>query len=219
MSACSVRSAVGRWLGGRRAAGVAAVCVALLVAVLPAAPAYAKGKPTPTPTPTTSTPSPTPTTSAGVIDCFDPLQAAASGGACAAITPTFSCVWNNGNGSYTAALGYTNPSGYTLQMPVGTYVNSFYGKAGEPNDWGQPTLYPPGTSTTAFTVTWSQPWQYTIKWALGDKHTVAFSSASSACTSKPVPIVATAGAAVLALLVIMVIFGVANKRAERRLSK
>ncbi|MCL6538836.1 MAG: hypothetical protein K6T28_09690, partial [Acidothermus sp.] len=161
---------------------------------------------------------PTPSASPGsVVDCLDWQQRQASGSACFDVTPTFACVWNNGDGSYTAALGYVNNSPYTLALQPGTYVNSFYGKHGDPNNWGQPTLYPPGTSTTAFTVTWTQQWPYTIIWQLGSGgHTVAFSSSSTPCTSKPVSLVGSFGAIGAAALLMMVVFGIAMRRAHRR---
>lgn len=152
-----------------------------------------------------------------VIDCLDWQQRAASGTACADITPTFACVWNNGDGTYTAALGYVNPSSYTLELQPGSYVNSFYGKKGDPNNWGQPALYPPGTSTTYFTITWSQQWQYTLLWQLGTAgHTVTFSSASTPCTSKPVSIIGNVGLVGAALLGALVVFVFLNRRVERR---
>jgi hypothetical protein len=154
-----------------------------------------------------------------VIDCLNPAQAAGSNGACTSVQPTFSCVWDNGGGSYTAALGYINRSQYTLEMPVGSYDNSFYGKQGDPADWGQPSLFPPGSSTTFFTVTWTQPWQYTIQWQLGDEHVVSFSSASTPCTTSQVPMVASVSTLGAAVLVIMGIFVIANRRAEARNAK
>jgi hypothetical protein len=151
-----------------------------------------------------------------VIDCLNPAQAAGSNGACTSVQPTFSCVWDNGGGSFTAALGYVNHSQYTLEIPVGSYDNSFYGSPSDPVDWGQPDLFPPGSSTTFFTVTWTQPSQYTIEWQLGDQHVVSFSSASTACTTSQVPMVASVSTLVAAVLVIMGIFVIANRRAETR---
>lgn len=173
------------------------------------------GKPAPSPT---VTPAPTASPSGGSVDCLDQAQAAAAGGACDQVEPTFACVFNNGNGSYTAALGYVNSSPYTLELPVGSYLNSFYGKKGDPNDWGQPALYPPGTSVTAFTVTWTQPWQYTIEWELGGTK-LSFSSASTpACTTHPVPIVGSVAAIGGAVVLGAAIFGWANRRAVRKIA-
>lgn len=152
----------------------------------------------------------------GVIDCLDQTQAASANGACTAVQPTFSCVWANGGGSYTAALGYSNPTRYTLRMPVGSYLNSFYGRRGDPHDWSQPSLFPPGSSSTFFTVTWTQPWQYTIQWQLGEHHLVSFSSAGRACKTSQVPMVASVSTLGAAVLVMMGIFVVANRRAEAR---
>ncbi len=152
-----------------------------------------------------------------VVDCSDPAQAESAHGACTSVRPTFSCVWDNGGGSYTAVLGYSNPSKYTLKLPPGTWVNSFYGLFGDPLDRGQPSTFPPGSYPTAFTVTWTQAWPYTTLWALGSHHMIAFSSGSKpACATQPVPIVASVGTLGAAALTMMVIFGIANRRAVAR---
>ena len=172
----------------------------------------AKPKPTPTASSTAAPP-----TGSHVVDCSDRAQSQAAGGVCNEIQPTFACVFDNGNGSYTAALGYLNSSSSTLELQVGSNLNSFYCKKGDPTNWGQPATYPPGTSVTAFTVTWTQQWQYTIQWALGGK-TLTFSSASTpVCTTHPVPIVGSVAAIGGAVLVGAVIFVWANRRAVGRL--
>ena len=194
--------------------GLLGAVLGLAAGPLLLAPAAQAAKPQPTPTATVNA---TPTGGSQVVDCSDSAQAQAAGGACNEIQPTFACIFANGNGSYTAALGYRNSSSSTLEFPVGSSLNSFYGRKGDAPNWGQPATYPPGTSVTAFTVTWAQKAQNTIQWALGGK-TLAFSSASApACTTHPVPIVGSVAAIGGTVLVGAVIFVWANRRAVGRL--
>ncbi|MEM7342920.1 MAG: DNRLRE domain-containing protein [Chloroflexota bacterium] len=52
------------------------------------------------------------------------------------------CVVDNGNGTYTAFFGYSNPNGVPLNHPIGP-DNRF---SPIPEDRGQPTIFPPGRS-------------------------------------------------------------------------
>jgi hypothetical protein len=142
-------------------------------------------------------------------------------GACDDITPTLSCVFDNGDGSFSAALGFDNRSGYTLILPAGSYENAIYGNGKGASDVGQTSSFRPGVSTTEFVVDWNPVRSGDhVQWALGadpNTNTLFFSSTSApACSAHPVPIMGNAtmigvagGIAVLALLLW-------NRRSMRR---
>ncbi|MDX6221719.1 MAG: hypothetical protein QOD91_773 [Frankiales bacterium] len=64
------------------------------------------------------------------------------------VTPTLTCVFDNGDGTSTAVFGYTNTTGTAVTLPIGG-SNNF---APSPQDRGQPTVFPPGSDTSAVLV-------------------------------------------------------------------
>ena len=49
-----------------------------------------------------------PSTTAGTVNCLSWQDQAAYPGVCTGLKPTLSCVWANDDGTYSAALGFTN---------------------------------------------------------------------------------------------------------------
>ncbi len=64
------------------------------------------------------------------------------------VTPELTCVADNGNGTYTAYFGYTNPNSYAVTIAESN-DNRFTPK---PESRGQPTVFEPGTQTAVFAV-------------------------------------------------------------------
>lgn len=129
-----------------------------------------------------------PSTTAGIVNCLSWQDQAAYPGVCAGLKPALSCVWANDDGSYSAALGFTNPSRYTIEADAGSYQNSVYLNRSTPHADGQPSFFRPGDSTTEFTLDWNPIHGDDVQWAL-DGTTLRFSSSSGpACTQHPVPI-------------------------------
>jgi len=131
-----------------------------------------------------------PSTTPGTLNCMSWQDRDAHPGACENLTPTLSCVWDNGDGTFAAALGFDNESGYTLIAPAGSYENSIYGNHDVANDVGQTSSFRPGVSETEFVVTWDPNHGSGMQWALGSNpNTLNFSSTSTpSCDQHPVPI-------------------------------
>jgi hypothetical protein len=157
-----------------------------------------------------------PSTTPGTINCMSVKDDSANPGVCDGLKPTLSCVFANDDGTYSAALGFVNPSDLTIEADAGYYVNSIYINKRTPKADGQPSFFRPGASTTEFVVDWDPSDGDQIQWTL-DGTTLNFSSTSGpACVSHPVPIMGNAvvwgiggGVAVCALLVW-------NRRSMRR---
>ena len=112
---------------------------------------------------------------AATIDCTTNYTAAQ----CQVLTPTVACVFNNANGSHTAAFGYTNTSATNdVIVNLGRGNRLSAGSVGTP-----PTVFPRGTSLTAFTVTYTRA---SSTWRLVGKAARA-SAASTPCSAAPVP--------------------------------
>ena len=96
-----------------------------------------------------------------------------------------SCVSSNGDGTYNAVFGYTNPNRGTIPIPAGTAnAVSLSPTMGDDTSRGQPTAFPPGTDAAALVlrdipttreVTWTVAYQGTTSASAG----VAF---PTACT-------------------------------------
>ena len=130
----------------------------------------------------------------GTVDdrrhCQLPVVAGPGGypGVCTGLKPTLSCVWANDDGTYSAALGFTNPSQYTIEADAGSYQNSVYLNGSTPHADGQPSFFRPGDPVTEFTLDWNPLQGNDVQWAL-DGTTLRFSSSSGpACAQHPVPI-------------------------------
>ncbi len=97
------------------------------------------------------------------------------------VRPILECVWDNGDGTYTAVWGYDNTTGATVTLDVGAQ-NNF---APLPQDRGQPTVFDAGRRDNAFTVANATG---NLTWHLNGVKTTARAS-STACSSNPtVPI-------------------------------
>jgi hypothetical protein len=132
---------------------------------------------------------------ATTINCDTAGQPSSDWTTCQQIQGTAKCVWNNGDGTWTMALGYLNPTTTTLNaaIPNGAVLgtnNALTATNGSAANPAHIASFPPGTSTTAFTVTWS-PTSNTdpVSWALMGR-TFSFNRQITSCTSKPVPVVA-----------------------------
>ena len=104
--------------------------------------------------------------------------------ACGRVEPTLSCVWTSNTG-LTAVFGFNNSSTSTVVAPLGS-LNGF---SPSPADRGQPTTFPPGRVTSAFTVAWNSG---SLTWSLLGRTRTATAS-SVPCASSPAPALAEAG--------------------------
>jgi hypothetical protein len=132
---------------------------------------------------------------ATTINCDTAAHPSTDWTSCQQLVGTAKCVWNNKDGTYTLAVGYTNPTVFNLFASVpntgtgtGTY-NSFTATSGSAGNPGHPNTFYPGTYTTAFTVTW-KPTSKTdlVSWALMGR-TYTWADTYTACPSKPVPVI------------------------------
>lgn len=142
---------------------------------------------------------------------------------CQQLTGTAACVFDNGDGTWTMALGYINPTTSTLDSAIpnggaGGTNNALTATNGSAANPGHIASFPPGTSTTAFTVTWS-PTSSTdpVTWALNG-HTYSWTDQITACPTKPVPVVSNAafGGIASALILGTVLFRKQRQRGFRR---
>jgi hypothetical protein len=104
---------------------------------------------------------------------------------CQSLTPTFSCVWHDTGGNWTATFGYRNTSTYDITVPVGSQN---FMSPGPGND-GQITVFPSGASANASAVPFSPP---RLTWTLVGKTATATSN-DKICDSPPVPMLGSAG--------------------------
>jgi hypothetical protein len=142
---------------------------------------------------------------------------------CQELVGTAQCVWNNGRGSYTIALGYNNPTSSNLyaSIPVdgqGGANNSLTANGGYAENPDHVSTFWTGVSETAFTVTWSptrrQPY---VTWQLMGQ-TYNFSTTSvPACQTKPVPIMGNGLAIGLGLGLLVLAMLAVNRRSVSRL--
>lgn len=129
----------------------------------------------------------------GTIASAAPAAAAPNG----SITPIVNCIWNNGNGTVTASVGYRSTNSGTVTEPIGS-GNRF--RPGAQNR-GQPTTFLPGTQNNVFavTVTYAEI-EDEINWYVTGRS--ASVETIVMCASKPVPQVGSVGALLLGLLVL-----------------
>jgi len=108
------------------------------------------------------------------------LAAPGTASAYGTVTPLLDCVVQNNNGTYTAVLGYSNSTGRTQSIPVGSYnmlTPSWV-------DQVQPTTFTPGTHHGVFTVTLT--WidlLFRPSWRLGGDAVDYSDVTSAACPS------------------------------------
>ena len=163
---------------------------------------------------------------ATTINCDAAAQPSTDWTTCQTLTGTAKCVWNNNDGTYTMAMGYTNPSAATLNAVIpnaATNVagtnNALTATNGSASNPAHIASFPPGTSTTAFTVTWT-PSSKTdpVTWALMG-HTFTFVDTMTACTSKPVPVLANETFGTIAVAALLGTVLVSRRRIRPLLSK
>jgi hypothetical protein len=151
------------------------------------------------------------------INCDTAAHPSTDWTSCQQLVGTAKCVWNNGNGTYTLAVGYTNPTAFNLFASVpnsgtgtGAY-NSFTATSGSAANPGHASTFYPGTYITAFTVTWS-PTSKTdpVTWQLMGK-TYTWADTYTACPSKPVPVIGNGIVGSMSVIAITG-FGLLNRR-------
>jgi hypothetical protein len=126
-----------------------------------------------------------------VVDCPAPGNAT-----CAQLAPVLECVWDNGNGTMTAAWGWDNPTSNTARINLGPRNLITPGA----QDQGQPTLLTPGRHQNAFVTTFTGQ---TTRWKLSERDDKV-DPQTAACATKPVPQVGSVAA--LAMFVLMLGF-------------
>ena len=159
------------------------------------------------------------------INCDTVSQKSSDWKECRKLAGTSSCAWNNGDGTWTFALGYTTPTAENLYASIpdgsgGGANNSLSATNGSASASGQVSTFYPGTSQTAFTVTWSpQSKTDTLTWDLMG-HQYEFTELSQpACTAKPVPILGSFTVVGGALLFLVVAFVAVNRRRVAKLRR
>ena len=182
---------------------VVALAAAPLLLVAPAAHAAQKFNTSPSTTP-------------GTVNCLSWQDQASYPGVCDGLTPTLSCTWDNGDGTYSAALGFDNPSAYTIEADAGSYQNSIYINASTPHADGQPSFFRPGISETEFVVTWDPLHGDQVNWTLDGHQLVFASSTGPACAQHPVPILGNTTVLGIAGGLAVCAFVVWNRRSLRR---
>jgi hypothetical protein len=152
------------------------------------------------------------------INCDSAAHPSASWTTCQQLVGTASCVWNNRDGTWTLAVGYTNPTASILTASIppapGGANNSFTATSGFASNPGHPSTFQPGMYVTAFTVTWTPSSKNDpVTWVLMG-HTYTWTETSeSACPKTPVPVAGSIAGIFGFLGLLMAGFGVANHRA------
>ncbi|MDX6206047.1 MAG: hypothetical protein QOF39_2104 [Frankiales bacterium] len=151
------------------------------------------------------------------INCDTAVHPSRNWTSCQQLVGTAKCVWNNRDGTYTLAVGYTNPTEFNLFASVpntgtgtGTY-NAFTAASGSTANPGHASTLVPGVYTTAWTVTW-RPTSATdlVSWALMGR-TYTWADTYTACPSKPVPVIGNGIVGSMGVIAITG-FGLLNRR-------
>ena len=117
-----------------------------------------------------------------VVLCVAAVAAAPSAQAAGkSVTPTPSCYFDNGDGTVTVTIDVINDYATTTTMPIGSQNKINPGA----QDRGQPTTFAPGTTTNAWSATFSQAEYPSLRWNL-DGNTVPLQT-STQCTAIAVP--------------------------------
>jgi hypothetical protein len=117
--------------------------------------------------------------------------------ACKDLTPIVECVWSNGDGTYTIAWGYNNPSSDTLYIDFGGKNKMSPGA----DDQGQGTLFLPGMHHNTF-VTDHLGTNRT--WTLGNNK-VSPTGSTPACPTKPVSVIGNAKVLLLGVALMLAV--------------
>ena len=150
---------------------------------------------------------------AGLVAAFTLLLGAAPAQA-GAVTPLADCYTDNGNGTYTAVLGYSNTSGRAQKFAVGTSNNLSPSKF----NGMQPTSFKAGTYHGVFSVTFTVADAYNAGWTL-DGTSLTINNAGSVGTCPPgtqMPADGNGTGAVVALLAAGVVGVLLVRRVRRR---
>jgi hypothetical protein len=153
------------------------------------------------------------------INCDTVSHRSADWATCQALVGTASCYWDNGNGTFTMALGYRNPTDSILTARAGTTNNGIYTTIVPTySNPGRLTTFYPGTSVTAFTMT-SQFANPLASWSvMGTMYT--FTTANTPlCAAKPVPIMGNTTAAAAVFVLLVGVLGIANRRRLARVAR
>lgn len=100
----------------------------------------------------------------------------------ARVRPILDCVYNNGDGTFTAFFGYSNPNTFAVDIPIGA-DNRF---TPDPIDRGQPSRFEPGRTPwgQGFNVTWNG--QGNLVWTLQNRTSTASSTdLNQRCSRNP----------------------------------
>lgn len=116
---------------------------------------------------------------------------------CRDLAPIVECIWDNGDGTYSIAWGYDNPSTDTLTIDFGA-KNKISGGA---DDQGQGTVFEPGLHHNAFVTTVSSP---SRTWTLGNSKAIS-SASTPACPTAPVPVIGSLRALLLGLALMLAV--------------
>lgn len=163
------------------------------------------------------------------INCDTVSRSSSEWTTCRSLVGTAECVWDNRNGTYTLAVGFTNPSSSDLnaRIPVNGVGlnNSFSARGGFASDPAHLDTFPPGTYRTAFTVTWSpRNSRDPVTWELMDRE-LSWDRRYTECATKPVPVVGSAGGLLMGLLGLIALLAVSSSgrgrlvTAARRLTR
>jgi hypothetical protein len=97
------------------------------------------------------------------------------------VTPTPSCYFDNGDGTVTVTVDVTSTNPTETTLPIGSQNKINPGA----QDRGQPTTFAPGTTTNAWSATFSSAEYGSVRWNL-DGNTVPLQT-STVCTAIAVP--------------------------------
>jgi hypothetical protein len=144
--------------------------------------------------------------------------------ACQKLNGTAACAFDNGDGTWTIALGYDNPTKYNLyaSSPAsgGGSNNVLTATNGSAADPDQISTFWTGTSSTAFTVTWSPASSSDpVTWDLMGSTYSFTETTQPLCASKPVPIMGNSTAAGIGLALLLGGFVLINRRQLGRLRR
>jgi hypothetical protein len=111
--------------------------------------------------------------------------------ACKDLTAIVECIWNNGNGTYSIAWGYSNLSAKIVRIDIGNKNGMTPGAAAQ----GQPTVFQIGTFHNVFVTTVTGA---SMQWRLGNS-TYTANSSTPACVTTPVSVVGSVRALTLGI--------------------
>lgn len=165
-----------------------------------------------------------PARAATLINCDTVSHQSQDWRTCQQLVGTSTCAWNNGDGTWTIALGYRNPTDFDLYAAApangrGGANNALRANGGSAGNPGHITTFWTGTSTTAFTVTWTPvPWNPYVEWDLMGHRYFFSTTTQPTCASKPVPVTGNLTALWVGLGLLVATFAGLNRRRIRALT-